>query len=322
MEAPETLLAAPDGVRAVPLWLKDLDGNWMRVALGPGSGAECPILQTAIDSVSTDNLDGLPEKWELEEAPGLAIRAMCLPCSHTFHVSALALAFCLGDMRCPVCRQGLDERLDIQCLPATVRADFGNRIQRVQAVPASPVNVDVTVDLGAVERDWVLLAHFEDRTPHNDSIAAALVPTHMQATNVIDPDSGMHEYRLQTYFGRHMRMFINRFKNNTHARAHFVLHHPHVEASISSQPIGIEALSNLLATGTVFGSGAPSAVELRADGLLLGSLRVSTDPPLWGPLPRIYAILNRDLLMQISLAGVHDNMHAHVQAVMSMVPWE
>jgi len=62
------------------------------------TAGRCHILHEDAAMVSTDDLLGLPSSWLMKG------RGYCftqLPCGHTFHVSALALSFLTGKMRCP-----------------------------------------------------------------------------------------------------------------------------------------------------------------------------------------------------------------------------
>ena len=74
-------------------------------------------------------LGGLPEAWVVG---GAAYCAAALPCGHTFHVSALAMHFLLGDMRCPMCREGPPGAMSTSCLPDSVRALFEVRVREAR----------------------------------------------------------------------------------------------------------------------------------------------------------------------------------------------
>jgi len=83
-----------------------------------GNGGWCAILQTGIDDAQ---LPGVPAAWPLA---GVLCRRVTLPCAHTFHISALALHFCVSDMRCPVCREGPRARLCLSSIPRAIRHQF------------------------------------------------------------------------------------------------------------------------------------------------------------------------------------------------------
>jgi len=93
---------------------------WLRV---------CHILHEDAAMVSSDDLLGLQSNWLVK---GEAYCCAELPCGHTFHVSALALSFLTGEMRCPLCR-----RVDGFCMtpdniPEMYRADFLRRMMDMQ----------------------------------------------------------------------------------------------------------------------------------------------------------------------------------------------
>ena len=90
-------------------------------------------------------LGGLPEEWVVG---GVAYCAAALPCGHTFHVSALAMHFLLGDMRCPMCRVGPPGAMTTRCLPDSVRALFEARVREAQERAS---NSDEEIDTGSGE---------------------------------------------------------------------------------------------------------------------------------------------------------------------------
>jgi len=83
-----------------------------------GNGGWCAILQTGVDDAQ---LEGVPAAWSVA---GVSYNSITLPCSHAFHVSALALHFAVSDMRCPVCREGSPARLCPSSIPRGIRHLF------------------------------------------------------------------------------------------------------------------------------------------------------------------------------------------------------
>jgi hypothetical protein len=72
----------------------------------------------------------LPSTWMVVVDNG-TVRPVCsatLPCGHHYHVSALALHFMCNQMRCAVCRRGIDEKMRESVLPETIRAEFSKRV--------------------------------------------------------------------------------------------------------------------------------------------------------------------------------------------------
>lgn len=70
----------------------------------------------------------LPRTWEFKNK---TFNTATLPCGHTFHPSAIALSFLVNDMRCPVCRQGVEDRMNVACIPSTMREEFRIRMSEI-----------------------------------------------------------------------------------------------------------------------------------------------------------------------------------------------
>lgn len=69
--------------------------------------SECLIMHEKTSSVSFEDM---PCKWQ-----GV-YDTLILPCGHVFHPSAIALHFITSGMRCPVCRAGGADTLDLSCV--------------------------------------------------------------------------------------------------------------------------------------------------------------------------------------------------------------
>jgi hypothetical protein len=81
---------------------------------------ECAIMHEPTDQVC---LFDMPAAW----ASG--INSVSLPCKHTFHPTALAQHFVYQNMRCPVCRAGSGEAMDLDSsdVPLDVAHVIGRR---------------------------------------------------------------------------------------------------------------------------------------------------------------------------------------------------
>ena len=102
-------------------------GGYADVRLG--AAGRCHILHEDAAAVSSDDLLGLPSSWLVK---GKAYCCAELPCGHTFHVSALALSFLTGEMRCPLCRRGDGFVMTPDNIPEVYRADFLRRMMDMQ----------------------------------------------------------------------------------------------------------------------------------------------------------------------------------------------
>ena len=74
-------------------------------------------------------VDDLPCSWPLREDGVATANTVRLSCAHTFHAAALALHFLATDMRCPVCRKGSIERMDIATVPLSVRHLYADKLR-------------------------------------------------------------------------------------------------------------------------------------------------------------------------------------------------
>ena len=85
----------------------------------------CAIMQEVSSEVE---LLDLPSTWTLR---GFALNMVKLPCQHTFHPTALAQHFAYRSMRCPVCRAGGDQTLEMHRsdVPVEVAAAILKHVQ-------------------------------------------------------------------------------------------------------------------------------------------------------------------------------------------------
>ena len=128
---------------------KSLSGDYevlCQLILVQDHSIECPIMQ---EPTSLCSLDDLPETWTItnnrNEKSGTensTANTAKLPCSHTFYAPALAMHFLSSNMRCPVCRAGSPERMNVCCarsgflrfLIFTTRVDQTNRSTLVKLI--------------------------------------------------------------------------------------------------------------------------------------------------------------------------------------------
>ena len=127
--------------------------------------ADCGILH---ESTASAEIVGLPVCWNLACEAGGVVEHLCtatMSCGHRFNVSALTLHFLSNSQRCPLCRNGVDDRLHIDSVPLVVRSDFEARLREMQddsSDDASPAarhtsNVEpglrISMDSTVFERD-------------------------------------------------------------------------------------------------------------------------------------------------------------------------
>ena len=96
---------------------------------------ECAIMHDATDQVC---LFDLPALW------ATGINSVTLPCRHTFHPTALAQHFVYQNMRCPVCRAGSDEAMDLD------RSDVPLDVAHVVGRQAAAMHDDDDPDVASI----------------------------------------------------------------------------------------------------------------------------------------------------------------------------
>lgn len=84
--------------------------------------ANCNI---TLDKTSLFEDGGLPTMWTFKNK---TYNTATLPCGHTFHPSAISLNFLVNNMRCPVCRQGVEDKMRVTSIPTKIRDEFKDRM--------------------------------------------------------------------------------------------------------------------------------------------------------------------------------------------------
>jgi hypothetical protein len=92
----------------------------------PAAERICPIMMDSFDACV---LSHNPETNFILPRADLCVAT--LPCGHRFGIMTILIHFALTDLRCPMCRQGVSQKLDIGCLPLHLRS--GIRKRRVDA---------------------------------------------------------------------------------------------------------------------------------------------------------------------------------------------
>lgn len=94
--------------------------------------ADCGILH---ESTTSAEIVGLPVYWDLTSDAETVVKHLCtatMSCGHRFNVSALTLHLLSNSQRCPLCRNGVDDRLHIDSVPLAVRSAFEARLREMQ----------------------------------------------------------------------------------------------------------------------------------------------------------------------------------------------
>lgn len=216
------------------------------------AGYTCGIMH---ETTNTAEVPDLPCTWPLEpsqhqDVKEEAVNTVQLECGHVFHPVALAFHFLVSDMRCPVCRTGYTEQMDLACVPLSIRPAFAAKIatsrqaqlqEQIASFPPLPT-VDVLSD---IELEMRLLtgsgSTVRTRVVFNDQHVEDIQRVAMQASLAPDQHSllttGLGVHRS---FQRLMRCIIARQHTlNSNACIQFALTHPMVPVSIASEPIPV-----------------------------------------------------------------------------------
>jgi len=93
----------------------------------PTADAECPI---SLDKISASEVPGFEGFLMNPLFP--EFREMVLPCQHAFAANFLVVSWLTSPMRCPLCREGCDMKLDPTCLPTPWHKQARDYVERIQ----------------------------------------------------------------------------------------------------------------------------------------------------------------------------------------------
>ena len=84
------------------------------------------------EHTSAVQLPDLPAEWRCQDVP---VNTLTLPCRHVFHPSAIAQHFAYRHMRCPMCRTGSDEKMDLTRseLPESVKTALERTVSKMDS---------------------------------------------------------------------------------------------------------------------------------------------------------------------------------------------
>lgn len=87
----------------------------------------CPIMH---EPPCSAQLEDIPSTWPLLD--NSSANTVRLACAHVFFVPALVLHFLVTNMRCPVCRAGSSQKMNIACVPLDVRDSYLTKLSALQ----------------------------------------------------------------------------------------------------------------------------------------------------------------------------------------------
>ena len=109
----------------------------------PDAAEECPITSLSMsDPSGTDDLHFLEADCRVFDRSRPMHTKATLPCGHSFSVLHLLYYWCKQNMRCPCCRDGIDNLARTDCLPYHVRHDMAQRIETLRREEAQELLED------------------------------------------------------------------------------------------------------------------------------------------------------------------------------------
>jgi len=220
-----------------------------------GEEIECEIFAAADDSVVCGilheptriaEIEDLPREWPVSEAP--SCDSAQLQCGHVFHVSAIALHFLVGNMRCPVCRAGVADRMHIECVPLPIRLPYEEKVERMQIAENEPLRLeeirdDVRNVLANLELVFSILGEGAGAPPRTTARTRIVwSPEHLEIIQqqVVTNIGEAVEFGLQRSFQRLVRSVVSRqLEHNSAGLVRFSLQHPLVPVNIVSKEISV-----------------------------------------------------------------------------------
>lgn len=225
-----------------------------------GVEIQCHMFAAADDSVvcgilheptRTAEVDDLPRNWPFECAE--ACDSAQLQCGHVFHAPALAVHFLVGDMRCPVCRDGVAQRMMLECVPEEIRPAYAAKVERARTEDLDPTEIDdlrrdIRHVLANLEVVFSVLGDASGAPPRTTARTRILWSAdHLQSIElqVLSSSGQTTEFGVQRSFQRLVRGVVSRqLEHNSAGRVRFSLQHPLVPVTIASNEIIIADVWN------------------------------------------------------------------------------
>ena len=240
-----SLQPLPHGPRMHVLSLRACSGEQIQCQLFAASDDQvsCGIMH---EPTHTAEVDDLPREWPVDG--GDACNSAKLACGHVFHAAALALHFLVSDMRCPVCRAGVCDRLDIECVPAAIRAAYAAKADSVRKAEIAPQELEALRDdiryvLTDLEVVFAVLGSGNGAPPRTTARTRVVWNAeHLQTIEqqVVSSAGESSEFAVQRSFQRLVRGIVGRqLEHNPAGCVRFSLQHPLVPVTIASESISV-----------------------------------------------------------------------------------
>lgn len=238
-------------------------------------------------------------------------------------------------MNCPVCRDGVDAKMNPTCLPVEIQQKFHEERDKIEArninMEVEPTII-INIDERMVNRDWMLLANVSFQDEEHRTCNSTIIPSRLhvaQNQNVSDVAQGIQlsfsehssfsntsdytVFHLQTTFSRHLRIATNRNQDNIcFQKMVFLLHHPLLSFSFTSNSISKNNAINLLDGTPLDTSYALEYENLRVGYILISNMQQETAPEYLScqtpPTSRLCVVLRTEIMMQCIRTQIHDQL--------------
>ena len=230
----------------------------VQVVMSVGRDVECAIMQDRVDEVV---IEGLPSSWPVlsdSTNSDAVFKCATLPCGHSFHPSAIALHFAASDMRCPVCREGCEKPLDVNCLPVFVgsklaqKTDAVNRVHdiapTVESLHAIMSRLQLHVQIGSPHPRYtstVIRQVVNTRLVMDIDVISQAVEELWRVSSPADSEVRMVEFNVHRSFQRILRNVVERQLDHNSSVV-FTLSHPFLPVYIGSVEMSVKDMYDSL----------------------------------------------------------------------------
>ncbi len=199
---------------------------------------DCAIFHCPTSEVS---IPDLPCTWTLH---GCEYDTLTLPCGHHFNPSAITLHFLLADMRCPVCRQGHDVRMNPSCIPKSLRHAFENKQDSVQSRDEQETSLvdilhNISVDMTDYEGEFGLVVDLTVRGQTCVLLQTPIRPLFATSTDTYVP------FRTQQSFQRMLNQQFQRHAAMDNVVVTFSIQHPVLFLPVQTESLAFSQLVSI-----------------------------------------------------------------------------
>ena len=267
----------------------------------------CAILQENIREI--DDANGLPLTWTLD---GRSVNTVELPCRHNFQISALAMHFVTYDMRCPVCRDGPSEKMQLSSIPDQIRQVFDLRVKSFEQEQITQNTPVMILNASSIRRGWFLILDIvvEDK---QITLASPMQPCIL--LDILDP--GHEEFYVQRHFRRKVSNVLTHLTSSFPPERiflRFTVRHCLMDHFVATQVVSHNEIENML-HGRCFTRQSSSNLNLQVHQQYVGRIHIPVlragveDPAEWGRAFRV--MINTHVLYSLAIASIEVQLTEH-----------